>query len=877
MGHPPLEFSDCYLDSPDFRERLKCYEAELERTSKFLKDVIKDGNNVISSIKKRSDWIYWIRGMYCTLLKEHWKTIQTPYNYSLAVQKFSHTLQSFQFDFIGDSLTDDEINIAESFKEFSGLLQEVEDERMMLVQNACDLLIKPLEKFRKEQIGVTKERKKKFDKESEKYYSQLEKHLNLSSKKKESHLQDADVQLDKERLNFYESSVEYVYQIQQVQDRKKFDVVEPVLAFLQSLLTLNNLTFEMTQDFMPYKQELQLSLQNTRNRFESTREEMEELMKRMKESPQMCQIPGQPAVEGYLFTQEKWALGVTWVKYYCKYHKENKVLSMIPVEQKPATKQGPTELKLKSCIRRKTDSIDKRFCFDIETHERPVPVTLQALSEFDRKIWMEAMDGKEPVVELNEVGFKFVRKCINYVEAKGLTQEGVYRTVGSNIQVQKLLNAFFDPKCPGDVDFHNSDWDIKTITSSMKFYLRISSAFQLGDVDFHNSDWDIKTITSSMKFYLRSLSEPLMTYKLNRELILAAKSDNLDYRLGAIHSLVYKLPEKNREMLNLLIRHLVNVCNHSEENLMTPSNMGVIFGPTLMRAEEETVAAMLNIKFQNIVIEILIQDYQKIFSAAPEESTAPPVPPPRVNPRKRQPITISKRPPRPRPVLNHCQFENADVDSNIDAENGGRSDGTETDDTSQASPVPLQRTKLANYVPHVNVKESGQKQLLPKVAHRPERHSDSDVAKLVARLQDGGQKTDNATANGETSINVTRASSFQNRKLPPRGTASGDGDSVLKVKSPSEKHMITRPPMRPPDPPTRCPAPAKPPNLAATEETTVSYVASKAKFFENASRQIGRVIPASKHFLRRQEGQFFLLSLSMVQSFLLAHRYFCFP
>ena len=38
----------------------------------------------------------------------------------------------------------------------------------------------------------------------------------------------ADEQLDKEKLNFYESSVEYVYQIQQVQDRKKFDVVEPV-------------------------------------------------------------------------------------------------------------------------------------------------------------------------------------------------------------------------------------------------------------------------------------------------------------------------------------------------------------------------------------------------------------------------------------------------------------------------------------------------------------------------------------------------------------------------------------------------------------------------------------------------------------------------
>lgn len=40
----------------------------------------------------------------------------------------------------------------------------------------------------------------------------------------------ADEILDRERVNFYESSVEYVYQIHQVQDRKKFDVVEPVSA-----------------------------------------------------------------------------------------------------------------------------------------------------------------------------------------------------------------------------------------------------------------------------------------------------------------------------------------------------------------------------------------------------------------------------------------------------------------------------------------------------------------------------------------------------------------------------------------------------------------------------------------------------------------------
>ncbi|XP_015225174.1 PREDICTED: oligophrenin-1-like [Cyprinodon variegatus] len=51
MGHPPLEFSECYKDSPDFRDTLKCYELELDRTSKFLKELIKDGNSVITAIK----------------------------------------------------------------------------------------------------------------------------------------------------------------------------------------------------------------------------------------------------------------------------------------------------------------------------------------------------------------------------------------------------------------------------------------------------------------------------------------------------------------------------------------------------------------------------------------------------------------------------------------------------------------------------------------------------------------------------------------------------------------------------------------------------------------------------------------------------------
>ncbi|ERE77314.1 oligophrenin-1-like protein [Cricetulus griseus] len=54
MGLQPLEFSDCYLDSPWFRERIRAHEAELERTNKFIKELIKDGKNLIAATKKRT-------------------------------------------------------------------------------------------------------------------------------------------------------------------------------------------------------------------------------------------------------------------------------------------------------------------------------------------------------------------------------------------------------------------------------------------------------------------------------------------------------------------------------------------------------------------------------------------------------------------------------------------------------------------------------------------------------------------------------------------------------------------------------------------------------------------------------------------------------
>lgn len=62
----------------------------------------------------------------------------------------------------------------------------------------------------------------------------------------------------------------------------------------------------------------------------------------------------------------------------------------------------------------------------------------------------------------------------------------------------------------------------------------------------------------------------------------------------------------------LLLVFLHSVASHHQQNLMTVANLGVVFGPTLLRPQEETVAAIMDIKFQNIVVEILIEHHERV-------------------------------------------------------------------------------------------------------------------------------------------------------------------------------------------------------------------------------------------------------------------------
>uniref|UniRef100_A0A8C5LVR7 Rho GTPase-activating protein 42 n=1 Tax=Leptobrachium leishanense TaxID=445787 RepID=A0A8C5LVR7_9ANUR len=674
MGLPTLEFSDSYLDSPDFRERLKCHEIELDRTNKFIKELIKDGNMLIGALR----------------------------NLSMAVQKFSHSLQDFQFECIGDAETDDEINIGkhgiQPYSKCSVIHQSI--------QNANDVLISPLEKFRKEQIGAAK----------------------------------ADTLIDREHQNFSDASLEYIFKVQEVQEKKKFEFVEPLLAFLQGLFTFYHEGYELAREFTPYKEQLQFNLQNTRNNFESTRQEMERLMQRMKSADQDYRPPSQWTMEGYLYVQEKRPLGSAWTRHYCTYDKGSKTFTMSLSETKSSGKvnglisNSPEMFKLKTCIRRKTDSIDKRFCFDIEVTERQGIITLQALSEVNRKQWLEAMDGKEPVrnhrdtLLKNSVPFFFFYHFL----LLGITILGLYRIGGVNSKVQKLMNTVLSPKAPPDMDI---------------------------DLEL----WDNKTITSALKNYLRCLTEPLMTYKLHKDLILAVKSDDQNYRVQAVHALVHKLPEKNREMLDILIKHLVKVSMHSQQNLMTVSNLGVIFGPTLMRAQEETVAAMMNIKFQNIVVEILIEHYEKIFHTAPDPNVPLPQAQSRSSSRRTRAICLSTGSRKPKGRYTPCladpdsdSYSSSPTSTPMGSIESLSSHSSERNSTSKSASSP-QREKKSGKIPWVTSTPSSNGQKSSSLwTTSPESSSKEDATKTD--IESDCQSVSSVTSPGNSSppIDLTK-------------------------------------------------------------------------------------------------------------------------
>uniref|UniRef100_A0A8D0GPM7 GEM interacting protein n=1 Tax=Sphenodon punctatus TaxID=8508 RepID=A0A8D0GPM7_SPHPU len=207
-----------------------------------------------------------------------------------------------------------------------------------------------------------------------------------------------------------------------------------------------------------------------------------------------------------------------------------------------------------------------------------------------------------------EVPFLVV-KCTAEIEARALAVQGIYRLSGAKARMEKLCQAFENGR----------------------------DLVELSDHSPHD-------ITGVLKHFLKQLSGPVLPYSLYDDFISLGK-DLLRPRgsgddagpesaaaepIQAMKDLLGQLPSSNYNTLRHLVAHLYRVAARYEENKMSANNLGIIFGPTLIRpacsgtGADISLACLLDSGYQAQLVEFLILSYERVFGMDELPATAAP-------------------------------------------------------------------------------------------------------------------------------------------------------------------------------------------------------------------------------------------------------------
>ncbi|XP_033837923.1 rho GTPase-activating protein 29-like isoform X1 [Periophthalmus magnuspinnatus] len=203
-----------------------------------------------------------------------------------------------------------------------------------------------------------------------------------------------------------------------------------------------------------------------------------------------------------------------------------------------------------------------------------------------------------------------IKKCTSEIESRALNIKGIYRVNGAKSRVEKLCQAFENGK----------------------------DLVELSELSPHD-------ISNVLKLYLRQLPEPLILYRYYNDFIGLAKecqrviveeadirqsnqtaaketpSVELNRVMFKIRDMLRQLPPANYRTLRYLIAHLHKVTEQAEENKMTASNLGIIFGPTLVKPRqadaEVSLSSLVDYPYQALMVELLVRHYQTVFDPMP--------------------------------------------------------------------------------------------------------------------------------------------------------------------------------------------------------------------------------------------------------------------
>ncbi|KAM3844043.1 GEM-interacting protein isoform 2-T2 [Vipera latastei] len=189
-----------------------------------------------------------------------------------------------------------------------------------------------------------------------------------------------------------------------------------------------------------------------------------------------------------------------------------------------------------------------------------------------------------------EVPF-IVMKCTSEIETRALGVQGIYRISGAKARMERLCQAFENGRRLVELSEHSP----------------------------HD-------ITGVLKHFLKELSSPVLPYKLYEDFMTFSRNlQKTENRTGdnsetdpikTTKDLMSKLPPSNYNTIRHLIAHLYRVAERYQENKMSPNNLGIIFGPTLIRPpcnNDVSLSCLVDSGYQSQLVEFLILNYEKIF------------------------------------------------------------------------------------------------------------------------------------------------------------------------------------------------------------------------------------------------------------------------
>ncbi|XP_009957019.1 PREDICTED: minor histocompatibility protein HA-1, partial [Leptosomus discolor] len=176
-----------------------------------------------------------------------------------------------------------------------------------------------------------------------------------------------------------------------------------------------------------------------------------------------------------------------------------------------------------------------------------------------------------------------IKKCVSEIEKRALKTKGIYRVNGVKTRVEKLCQAFENGKELVELS-QASPHDISNV---LKLYLRQEARGKSG------------------KGGPELVDKGADTDQVVANLVLKLKE------------LLKELPWENMATLQYLLQHLRRIVEVEQDNKMTSSNLGIVFGPTLMRPRPTdatiSLSSLVDYPHQARIIEALIIFYLTIF------------------------------------------------------------------------------------------------------------------------------------------------------------------------------------------------------------------------------------------------------------------------